>query len=203
MDMDWLRNQMEMRGLTQREVAAIAGMTEQMLTNVVKGRRELHLDEADRIRRHFGYVLPEDLPPTIAVVGKVGAGDHVELVDGYEKGAGLYHIARPQWLPAHGVAAAEIDGASAEPWALSGDIVFWRRCAEAVLPDDLGRPVVAELEDGRVMLKRLASGSRLGTWSLLSLNPTHPNLLDVQLKWAARVFSPLPRDEVKYLTLDS
>ena len=197
MDMEWLKTQMEIRGLTQRDVAAIAGMTDQMFTTIVKGRRSLQLEEADRIRRHFGYLLPEDMPRTIAVVGKVGAGDHIELVDGYEKGGGLYHIARPQWLPAHGVAAAEIDGSSAEPWALDGDIVFWSRAAETVLSEDLGRPVVAELEDGRVMLKRLASGSRHGVWSLLSVNPTHQSLIDVPLKWAARAFSPLPRDKIR------
>jgi len=199
--MEWLRNHMELRGLTQHEVAVIAGMTDQMFTNVVKGRRSFQLDEADRIRRHFGYRLPEDMPPTIAVVGKVGAGDHIELVDGYEKGGGLYHIARPQWLPANGIAAAEITGSSAEPWALEGDIVFWRREAEGVLVEDLGRPVIAALENGRVMLKRLASGTKPGHWSLLSLNPTHPNLLDVRLLWAARALPPVPRGEVHILNV--
>ena len=73
----------------------------------------------------------------------------------------------------------------------------WSRAAETVLSEDLGRPVVAELEDGRVMLKRLASGSRHGVWSLLSVNPTHQSLIDVPLKWAARAFSPLPRDKIR------
>lgn len=197
--MTWLRNQMEARGLTQRDVAAIAGMTEQMFTNVIKGRRQMHLEEADRIRRSFGYILPEDAPISIAVAGKVGAGDHVRLVDDYAKGAGLFQIARPQWIPARNVVAAIVDGTSAEPFACNGDIIFWRRDALAVHTEDLGRAVVAETEDGRILLKRLASSSRPGHWSLLSINPSHPNLMDVRLLWAARVLAPLPADEINHL----
>lgn len=196
MDLDWLRNQMDARGLTQRELAAKIGITEQMFTNVLAGRRAFKAREVDAIRKSFGCTLPEERPVTIAVAGKVGAGDHIELMDNHGKGAGLYHIARPEWLPVSGIVAAEIEGASAEPWALSGDVIFWSRKAMAVMPEDLGRPVVAELEDGRVMLKRLGSSTKPGCWSLFSLNPTHPNLIDVRLKWAARVLPPLPRDDV-------
>lgn len=197
--MDWLKTQMNIRGITQRELAAAIGITEQMFTNVISGRRMFKAQEVDAIRRTFGYSLPEDKPATISVVGHVGAGDHISLSDDYEKGGGIYQIARPQWLPARGVAAAEIVGASAEPWALAGDIIFWKREALAVFQEDLGRPVVAETADGRVMLKRLANGQTPGKWSLLSLNPTHPNLIDVELKWAARVMPVLHREDVRYL----
>src|SRR5690606_34816167 len=135
---------------TQRDLAAVLGISEQQMSHVFTGRRQLKVVEADKIRRSFGFTLPEDRPSTIAVSGRVGAGDHVELFDDYEKGAGMFHIARPEWLPTHGVAAAQIDGASAEPFALSGDIIFWRRDGIAVSDADLGRPVIAELEDGRV-----------------------------------------------------
>lgn len=198
--MIWLSNQLKVRGMTQRELAHTIGMTETMFSNVIAGRRTFKAREVDAIRRAFGFVLPEDQPQTITVAGRVGAGDAITLIDDHAKGDGLFHIARPNWLPSSGVVAAQIDGSSAEPWALSGDIIFWRRDAMAVLGEDLGRPVVAELEDGRVMLKRLASGSEPGTWSLLSINPAHPNVMNVRLKWAARVFPPLPKDEVRYMS---
>lgn len=197
--MDWLRYQMASRNMTQRDVAAIAGMTEQMFTNVVKGRRQFSLVEADSIRRAFGYQLPEDAPISIAVAGRVGAGDHIQLVDGFAKGAGLFQIARPAWLPPKGVVAAVVDGSSAEPFACNGDIIFWRREGLAVHLEDLGRPVVAETEDGRVLLKRLGTSTVRGKWSLLSINPSHPNVMDVSLVWAARVLAPLPSDEINHL----
>lgn len=199
MDLSWLKKQLAARNMTQREAAHIAGMTEQMFTNIIKGRRQLALDEADALRRAFGFALPEDAPVTIAVAGKVSAGDGIELIDDYAKGAGMYQILRPAWLPKSGLVAAVIEGTSAEPFAFNGDVIFWRRDGLVVHPEDLGRPVVAELADGRVMLKRLATSAARGKWSLLSINPTHPNIMDVDLRWAARVLAPLAADEVRYL----
>lgn len=195
MDIQWLKRTLQERGITQECAAIGSGMTQNMLTKSLNGHRKLTADEADAIRRYLGIDLPEDRHP-ITVIGKIGAGSHIELADDYQKGAGLYSIERPAWVPAKGYAAAQIDGSSAEPWALDGDIVFWSRKAIAVMDDDLGRPVVAELEDGRVMLKRLASSSKPGCWSLLSINPTHPNLLDVRLRWSARALAPLAFDQV-------
>lgn len=200
MDMEWLRNQMSLHGISQRELAGAIGMTEQMFTNVVQGRRMFKSNEVDAIRRHFGFTLPEDMPVSIAVVGRVAAGDHVHLFDDQEKGHGLYQIARPPWVPLSDVAAAEVSGSSAEPWALNGDIIFWQRKATAVFEHDLGRAVIAETAEGKIVLKRLASGTKPDTWSLLSINPTHPNMIDVRLKWAARVLPPLPRDEIRVIS---
>lgn len=197
--MDWVKQQLDVRGLTQRSLIDVLGLTEAQISHMFTGRRRVLADEADKIRRFFGYKLPEDAPVTIAVTGRVAAGDHVELFDDYAKGAGMFHIERPDWLPPTGVAAAQIDGTSAEPWALSGDIIFWTRHAMAVNDSDLGRPVIAEMDDGRVVLKRLASGSQPGVWSLLSINPTHPNLMNVRLRWASRVLAPLAFDDVRII----
>jgi len=197
--MDWLRNQMDARDLSQRELANKIGITEQMFTNVMAGRRLFKASEADAIRRFFGYSLPEDTPRGIAVAGRVAAGDNLVLVDDFAKGDGLYQIERPQWVAGTGVVAAEIQGQSASPWALPGNIIFWRRHDVTVFQEDLGRPVIAELENGHVMLKKLGASEKKGHWSLYSINPSHPNLLDVKLIWAARVMAPLPRDQVRFI----
>ena len=194
--MDWIRQQLRIRDVSQRDLAHAIGLTDAKMSNIMNGRRRISADEADSIRRFFGFRPPEEMNPSIAVVGKVGAGDHIQLYDDHEKGGGLFQITRPSWIPNTGCVAAQIDGSSAEPWALDGDIIFWRREAIGVLEEDIGRPVVAETEDGRVLLKRLAPGSRPSLWSLLSINPTHPALYDVTLRWASRVMAPLSRDEI-------
>lgn len=178
------------------------GLTDAKISLVMKGGRQLKADEADKIRRFFGFQLPEDLPPMIAVAGRVGAGDHIQLTDDYEKGAGLYQIERPTWIPSTNVVAAEINGGSAEPWALDGDIVFWRRDGMHVDPMDLGRPVIAETAEGQVMMKRLGSSKTPGKWSLLSINPAHANLFDVELRWASRVVATISRDEIRVISVD-
>lgn len=196
MDLGWIRQQMEIKGVSQRELGSAIGLSDSKISLVLKGDRQLKASEADGIRRFFGFSLPEDIKPIIAVVGRIGAGDHVALADDYIKDAGMYEIERPQWLPNNNVVAGEIDGSSAEPWALAGDIVFWRREALGVLIEDLGRPVVAALSDGRVVLKKLASGSSKGLWSLMSINPTHENIFDVKVLWASRVLATLPRHQI-------
>lgn len=197
--MEWIRQQLDTKGLSQADLGAAIGLTSVQINKVLTGYRSLKASEADGIRRFFGYELPEDLPTSIAVVGKVGAGDHVQLADDYEKGAGLYTIERPMWIPNHNMAAAEVDGGSAEPWALDGDVIFWRREARGVFEQDLGRVVIAEMDTGEVVLKRLASSPEPNKWSLLSINPTHPNIMDSGVKWASRVVAALPRDQVHVL----
>lgn len=199
MNLNWIREQLAIAGKTQSDLGNAIGLTGVQINKVLQGGRALKSQEADSIRRFFGFDLPEERPSTIAVIGQVAAGDDVMLVDDYEKGAGMYHIVRPNWLPRSSVAAAEVTGGSAEPWALGGDIVFWKRDGVTVHAEDLGRPVIAALADGRVVLKRLASGSKPGVWNLLSINPSHANIVDATLIWASRVLPPLPRDEVKVI----
>ena len=61
--MRWIDKQLEERGLPRRALAdVIPGWTETKISLVMSGRRKLSADEADTIRRFFGYRLPEDPP---------------------------------------------------------------------------------------------------------------------------------------------
>jgi transcriptional regulator with XRE-family HTH domain len=194
MDTMWIRQQLAIAGKTQAQLAEAFGMSSVQVNKILTGYRRLKAEEADSIRRFFGYELPEERPSAIAVVGTVQESDLLTVANG--DGSCLYSIRRPSWVPSGNIQAAEITGSSAEPWALRGDIVFWSSPVSGVSEDDLGRPVIAQTKDGRLLLKRLASSHVPGRWSLLSLNPTHPNLMDVELDWAARVISPLASDQV-------
>ena len=58
--MEWLKNEMERRGLTQREVGEAVGLTDGQMSKVMSGLRQLKSTEADAIRRFLGYTLPDD-----------------------------------------------------------------------------------------------------------------------------------------------
>jgi transcriptional regulator with XRE-family HTH domain len=62
MRIDWLRRQMEDRGLSQAELARAVRMPGPALSKVMNGMRRLSAQEADAIRRHLGYRLPDDEP---------------------------------------------------------------------------------------------------------------------------------------------
>lgn len=65
MNLDWVDQQLKARGLPRRALAeVIPGMTEVKLSLIWSGKRRLTSDEADAIRRFFGYRLPDDPPTT-------------------------------------------------------------------------------------------------------------------------------------------
>ncbi|WP_273688424.1 S24 family peptidase [Ketogulonicigenium vulgare] len=135
---------------------------------------------------------------SIAVPGRVGAGDEVFLTDDHAKGDGLYHIECPPQLSPHGVVAVEVQGSSMEPNFFDGDVLFYTRMtADGVPTEAVGKRVVAETSDGRVWVKQLKPGTAPGLFHLLSLNPTGANMHDVQVKWAAPVRLHLPKEFVK------
>ncbi len=61
--MDWLRSAIHEHGVTQRELAASAGLSESAMSKILSGHRALKASEADAMRRRLGYALPEDLKP--------------------------------------------------------------------------------------------------------------------------------------------
>ncbi|WP_354002456.1 LexA family transcriptional regulator [Pseudogemmobacter faecipullorum] len=188
---------MEARNMSQRDLAATIGITEQMFTNVIAGRRQFKASEVDAIRRTFGYRLPEDPSPMIAVAGHVGAGAHVDLVDAYEKGEGLYRVACPPQLSPRGIVAVEVEGDSMAPIFTPGTVLFYSRETIGVPVEAIGHICVCEDEAGKAWVKVVKTGSQEGTFSLISINPEAENMHGVRLKWAARVKLSLPPEMVE------
>ena len=60
--MEWIDEQLQRRGLNRRELADAVGLTEAQMSKVMNQHRKLSADEADAIRRFFGYRLPDDPP---------------------------------------------------------------------------------------------------------------------------------------------
>lgn len=63
MELVWLRKTIEERGVPQKEIADVIGVSESAMSKILSGQRQLKSVEADKIRRHLGYILPEDLAP--------------------------------------------------------------------------------------------------------------------------------------------
>jgi transcriptional regulator with XRE-family HTH domain len=60
MRLEWITSQLELHRMTQRELSERIGITEVQLSKTLKGDRRLTADEADGIRRVFGFCLPDD-----------------------------------------------------------------------------------------------------------------------------------------------
>lgn len=59
--MKWISEQMKARGVTQKQVGEAIGLSEVQMSKIMNGHRKLTADEADGIRRFFGYPMPDDL----------------------------------------------------------------------------------------------------------------------------------------------
>jgi transcriptional regulator with XRE-family HTH domain len=136
----------------------------------------------------------------IAVAGRVGAGARVELVDAYEKGDGLYHIACPDDLLATGIVAVEIKGNSMEPLMFEGDILLFTRHFLGVDPAVVGRVGICETEDGRALVKQIREGRDPGTFDLYSFNSaSNGPEYGVRLHWAAPYRRHLRSEDIEIL----
>lgn len=204
-----LRHAAEITGRSIRGIAHEADVPEDALKNLVQGKAQrTNFEYAMKVVDVFGVSIEDFLSgalshdhPTalVAVAGKVGAGAFVPLVDAYEKGDGLYHVAAPPQLRAgaSGIVAVEVDGDSMAPMYQPGDVLFYSRAAhEGIAEEDVGRPCVVEDADGQAWVKLVRFGDAPKRFHLLSLNPGSLPRYNQQIKWASRVRLVIPAEMV-------
>jgi phage repressor protein C with HTH and peptisase S24 domain len=188
-----------------RSVAISAGVSYEQLKGLMQGKaRTTNVDDGVRVAAAFGVSVEDffagrfDADQTsIAVAGRVGAGAHVDLVDAYEKGDGLYRVTCPPQLSPRGLVAVEVAGDSMAPIYSPGTVLFYSREALGVPVEAVGHICVCEDEGGKAWVKVIKTGSQEGTFSLISVNPEAENMHGIRLKWAARVRFNLPPELVE------
>lgn len=185
------------RGLNQTELAELLGTTQSTVTRWEKGS----MPQGEMLQRlaDFAGTTVERLldveelgakSDDIPVVGFVGAGAAVFPYDDHAHGNGLDYITRPPFIEGRAV-AVEVRGDSLLPIAENG----WRLIytgEQTVIEDEvLNRICVVQLEDGRILVKRLVRGSMPQRYHLVSTNA--PMIEDAKIVWAARVKAIIPR----------
>ena len=73
MRMEWLKEQLRDRGISQVDAGAAIGLSESKMSKVMNGSRKLSADEADGLRRFLGYYLPDDSrdAPEVRIMGHI------------------------------------------------------------------------------------------------------------------------------------
>lgn len=120
----------------------------------------------------------EDDQPMTPVAHYVGAGDQVFLLDGDD--SPVDYIPAPPGFERDKGAAVQVRGESMRPLFEPGDLLFFRqrRDPPRKVEDIPDRPVIVQVEDGPLYVKRLLPGTRRGRFHLLSINPLTPILHD-------------------------
>jgi transcriptional regulator with XRE-family HTH domain len=188
------------RGMKQIELADTLDVTPGYISQLISGKRnpspEMLVKMAQALDVDVSAILQQARP--IAVAGRVGAGASVQLVDSYAKGDGLYHIACPDDLPATGIVAVEVEGASMEPLIHEGDVILFSRHFIGIDERVIGNVAICETADGRALVKQIKRGRDPGTFDLFSLNTTSNGPeYGVRLKWAAPYRRHLRAEDVE------
>jgi hypothetical protein len=122
-------------------------------------------------------------PPTVTVVGYVGAGSATHLYDVPE--SQLDEVPRPEGATDTTV-AVEIRGDSLGSF-FNHWLVFYDNVHRPVTPDLVGQLCVVGLADGRILIKQIQRGRSEGLFNLVST--TEKPIVDVVIDWAAKVNS--------------
>ncbi|MDO5658318.1 MAG: S24 family peptidase [Paracoccus sp. (in: a-proteobacteria)] len=175
------------RGIKQRWLADELDTSPGYISNLISGKKLPSPKMLARIAEVLG--VPSSMiisdSGAVAVAGKVGAGAAVDLIDAYEKGGGLFHVAAPDDLPPSGIVAVEVEGDSMLPMIEPGDIIFFTRHFYGVDPAVINSVGICQTEDGRALIKQIRQGREPDIFDLHSVNPATPVEYGVRLLWAA------------------
>ena len=206
---------MDAEGRKMKPLSEAAGMGESGVRDLFRYGSAPKVSNAYALAQQLGRTVDEIIAigqsgdfrglaqiEAIAVLGRVGAGAKVPLIDADEATGGMFRVGAPSQLlrraPASQFAAVEVEGDSMAPHYQPGDILFYSRAThEGILEEDVGRACVVECDDGNAWLKQVKRGNEPGLFHLISLNPTGENMHDRRIKWASRVILALPEDMVE------
>lgn len=136
----------------------------------------------------------EDDEPQVPVAHYVGAGDQVILLDGDDSPVD-YTPAPPGFERDKG-AAVLVRGESMRPLYEPGDLLFFRhrRQPPATAKECPQRPVIVQVKDGPLYVKRLLPGTKRGRFHLISVNPLTPILQDEAVESFAMIEWVKPKE---------
>lgn len=173
-----LRNQ---AGMTQDEAAAAMNVSRGQYIKLERGERRLTSDYIARAAKAFNVPVASILESlTVPVLGYVGAGSVAYYTD---PGGHLDEAPMPPGGNENTV-ALEVRGDSLGPF-FNQWLVYYDEVRQPVTPNLIGKLVVCETVDGRVLVKKLGRGTKPGLYHLYS--QTESPMEDVELVWAARV----------------
>lgn len=182
-----LRRIRNLKGLTQEQLADQLSLTE---LQIGRWERDEALPKSKNLSRLSEFFQVPEIwlsyggergPATVPVLGHVGAGAVVIPIEGDI----LEEIELPFSAPPD-TRALKVRGDSMRPEISDGDFVVYRS-----IPEDphvlVGKLVIAKLEDGRVLVKRLRRGKDINTFDLESTNAAP--IENQRLVWCSRVRS--------------
>lgn len=179
MDHKLISRTLDARGLSKSGLAQVLKIPNSAVTALLKGDRRLLADEVPKVRKYLKL-------DTVPIVGRVAAGAKmIFLPDTGE----WERVPAPDDANENTV-AAEIHGTSLGP-LFDHWLVFYDQVERPVTKALFKKLCVVGTTDGQTLVKMIEPSKTRGLFHLYS--NTEAPLLDVQIEWAARVKTMVPR----------
>ncbi len=183
----WLRTR---AGLTQAQLAELTGINQSNIARWESGNQTPSQISAAKVATALGTttdylirgIATRPDAQSRPVIGYVGAGEAVYPINGDD--SALEHTDVPFGTPDH-VVGLRIKGDSMRGQFEDADIILYNRETPFLLQDCINRRCVVQLEDGRILVKKLKFGQMEGHFTLLSTNA--PAIENVKILWASPI----------------
>jgi len=195
-DMSRLKELREKSGLTREALAERLGVTATTIYRKEMGIRGIKTSEIPQYAKALGcaqsdFIEDKQLLKSnkIHVVGYVGAGARIQLIEGLEQGESLEEIECPPGMNPQKTVAVIVRGKSMEPLILDGWYLYYDRRIFGVPTEYVGKLCVVKLADSDlVLVKRITNGDKVGHYHLLSYNEKDtPPMNNQAIEWSAKV----------------
>lgn len=173
-------------GLSQEQLGKLLNSGRSTVAKLERGEIPLSDRWLDRLSVILKCSPADVLGDEVPVVGQIGAGGSVIFED-----TGAQETTKRPPDTAGELIGLEVVGESMLPKFDPGDIVYISRGHDGVDPADIGSICACRLVTGETYLKRLARGSKPGTFTLRSYNAA--DMEDVELEWATPIRASIPR----------
>lgn len=196
-----LREARRAAGLSVDQVAQRAGYSASGVRAIENGQNGLRPDAAEKFAPVLGVTTAwlltgdgdRDATPLVRIIGRVGADTEGTVI--HATGQEGYDMAPVPPGGSRDSVALEVVGHSMRAIAEDGSLIYFEDQRNPPTPDMLGYYVIAELEDGRVLFKRLLRGSRPDVYMLES--QIGPPIEDVRIRWAAEPTAIIPPKQAR------
>jgi transcriptional regulator with XRE-family HTH domain len=200
-----IRKLLKSRGMKLADAANVMGIDAPKLSKTLKGKRRAQFPELSRLAHALKV-------PTHEVLTLFGIDfdytEEVRTVTGYIDDQETVVLNSDQFqsfrflAPFNGYDGVVVVVKSHvfAPRYLEGEVLAFypqnflpkHNDTDYTLDRAVGCEVIACLADGTLMLRRLQKGTQPGRYSLISLNPQRPPLIDVELSWASAIDWHIP-----------
>lgn len=174
------------RGKTKSGLANALGRQPSMVTELLRGNRQLKASEVRKVREYL------ELPPAgrqiVRVIGRVGAGAEAHF---YSDAQGPFDEVEAPAGSTDSTVAVEVSGDSLGS-LFDKTLVFYDDVRRPVTSDLIGKLCVVGLPDGRVLIKKIAR-SKAGRGLYHLAGQFGDPIMDTPIEWAARVKNMVPR----------